>query len=101
MCFVFSNLCTTLFFVESHELAKAFWTAVHSNIVKKITEHNCSFVDFWLFVFSPILQIRNAHTRLNDLRGSGGVTDAGVTPAIIGGAPVLGRTFTASVKYKF
>ena len=36
-----------------------------------------------------------------DLRGSGGVSDAGVTPAVIGGAPVLGRTFTASVKYKF
>ncbi|MFM5895766.1 MAG: TonB-dependent receptor domain-containing protein [Novosphingobium sp.] len=56
-----------------------------------------------------IMPIKNLELGMNiynlfdtfDLRGAGGVTDAGVTPAIIGGAPVLGRTFTASVKYKF
>ena len=36
-----------------------------------------------------------------DLRGNGGISDASVTPNVIGGAPALGRTFTASVKYKF
>jgi outer membrane receptor protein involved in Fe transport len=36
-----------------------------------------------------------------DLRGNGGVSDSGVNPVVIGGAPALGRTFTGSVKYKF
>jgi outer membrane receptor protein involved in Fe transport len=36
-----------------------------------------------------------------DLRGNGGISDAGSIPAVIGGAPALGRTFTGSVKYKF
>ena len=45
----------------------------------------------------------NAYNLFNkfDLRGSGGVSDAGVTPSVISGAPVIGRTITASVKYKF
>ena len=36
-----------------------------------------------------------------DIRGAGNVSDAGASPAVISGAPVIGRTFTASVKYKF
>ena len=36
-----------------------------------------------------------------DLRGNGGIADAGVNPTVIGGAPALGRTLTGSVKYKF
>jgi outer membrane receptor protein involved in Fe transport len=36
-----------------------------------------------------------------DLRGNGGISDLLSTPAVIGGAPALGRTFTGSVKYKF
>jgi outer membrane receptor protein involved in Fe transport len=36
-----------------------------------------------------------------DLRGNGGISDASVTPNVIGGAPAIGRTVTASVKYKF
>ncbi len=46
------------------------------------------------------MQVYNLFDKF-DLRGSGGVSDAGVTPAVIGGAPVIGRTFTASIKYKF
>ncbi len=36
-----------------------------------------------------------------DLRGNGGSSDTSVTPAVISGAPALGRTITGSVKYKF
>jgi outer membrane receptor protein involved in Fe transport len=36
-----------------------------------------------------------------DFRGNGGVSDGGVNPAVIGGAPALGRSISASVKYKF
>ncbi len=36
-----------------------------------------------------------------DFRGNGGISDSGVNPAVIGGAPAIGRTFTASVKYSF
>ncbi len=36
-----------------------------------------------------------------DLRGNGGVADASVSPTVITGAPALGRTFTASVRYRF
>jgi outer membrane receptor protein involved in Fe transport len=46
------------------------------------------------------MQVYNLFNKF-DFRGNGGVTDGGVTPSIIGGAPALGRTFTASIKYKF
>ncbi|WP_309752319.1 TonB-dependent receptor plug domain-containing protein [Novosphingobium sp.] len=36
-----------------------------------------------------------------DLRGSGGVADLSVNPAVIGTAPALGQTWTASIKYSF
>ncbi len=36
-----------------------------------------------------------------DLRGNGGISDLASSPAVIGGAPAIGRTFTGSVKYKF
>ena len=36
-----------------------------------------------------------------DLRGSGNLADGSVTPVVIGTAPALGRTWTASVKYSF
>jgi outer membrane receptor protein involved in Fe transport len=36
-----------------------------------------------------------------DLRGNGGITDATVSPTVIGGAPALGRTVTASVRFNF
>ena len=36
-----------------------------------------------------------------DLRGSGGVADLSVSPAVIGTGPALGQTWTASVKYSF
>jgi outer membrane receptor protein involved in Fe transport len=36
-----------------------------------------------------------------DFRGGGGVIDSTVTPQVIGGNAVLGRTFTASVRYSF
>ncbi len=36
-----------------------------------------------------------------DLRGSGGVADLSVSPAVIGTGPALGRTWTGSVKYSF
>ena len=36
-----------------------------------------------------------------DLRGNGGIANSGVNPVVIGGAPVLGRTVTASVRYNF
>lgn len=36
-----------------------------------------------------------------DLRGNGGISDIASTPAVIGGAPAIGRTFTGSVKFKF
>ena len=36
-----------------------------------------------------------------DLRGSGNVVDLSVSPAVIGNAPALGQTWTASIKYSF
>ena len=36
-----------------------------------------------------------------DLRGSGNIADGSVTPVVIGTAPALGRTWTASVKLGF
>lgn len=36
-----------------------------------------------------------------DLRGSGGIADASVSPIVIGTGPALGRTWTASIKYSF
>ncbi|MGB7655511.1 MAG: TonB-dependent receptor plug domain-containing protein [Novosphingobium sp.] len=36
-----------------------------------------------------------------DLRGSGGVADLSVSPAVIGTNPALGQTWTASIKYSF
>lgn len=36
-----------------------------------------------------------------DFRGAGGITDQSVSPVVLGGAPALGRTFTASVRYSF
>lgn len=36
-----------------------------------------------------------------DLRGNGSVADNSVDPAVIGGTPALGQTFTASAKYRF
>jgi outer membrane receptor protein involved in Fe transport len=35
------------------------------------------------------------------LRGNGGISDSSVTPTLIGGAPALGRTVTASVRFSF
>lgn len=46
------------------------------------------------------MQVYNLFNKF-DLRGNGGISDASVTPNVIGGAPALGRTVTASVKYKF
>jgi outer membrane receptor protein involved in Fe transport len=34
-------------------------------------------------------------------RGNGGISDLSSNPAVIGGSPVLGRTITGSIKYKF
>jgi outer membrane receptor protein involved in Fe transport len=36
-----------------------------------------------------------------DLRGNGGVVNAGVNPAVISGNPALGRTITAAIRYTF
>ena len=36
-----------------------------------------------------------------DLRGNGGVADGSVTPTVITGAPAIGRTISASVKFRF
>lgn len=46
------------------------------------------------------MQVYNLFNRY-DLRGSGGVADLSVSPAVIGTGPALGRTWTASVKYSF
>lgn len=46
------------------------------------------------------VQAYNLFNRL-DLRGNGGVGDGSVSPAVISGAPAIGRTFTASVRYSF
>jgi outer membrane receptor protein involved in Fe transport len=46
------------------------------------------------------MQVYNLFDKF-DLRGNGGISDPTSTPNVIGGAPALGRTFTASVKYKF
>ncbi len=46
------------------------------------------------------MQVYNLFNRY-DLRGSGGVADLSVNPAVIGTGPALGRTWTASVKYSF
>jgi outer membrane receptor protein involved in Fe transport len=34
-------------------------------------------------------------------RGNGGIADLASNPAVIAGAPAIGRTFTGSIKYKF
>lgn len=36
-----------------------------------------------------------------DLRGNGGVADSTVSPSVIGGAPVIGRTVTGTIKLMF
>jgi outer membrane receptor protein involved in Fe transport len=36
-----------------------------------------------------------------DFRGAGGISDTTGTTAVLGGAPALGRTFTASIRYSF
>ena len=36
-----------------------------------------------------------------DLRGNGGLVDTAVNPTVVSGAPAIGRTFIASVKYSF
>ncbi|MCH7630166.1 MAG: TonB-dependent receptor, partial [Proteobacteria bacterium] len=36
-----------------------------------------------------------------DLRGNGGIANLGSNPAVISGAPALGRTVSASVRYNF
>ena len=46
------------------------------------------------------LQVYNLFDKF-DLRGNGGVSDSSVTPTVIGGAPVIGRTVTATVRYNF
>jgi outer membrane receptor protein involved in Fe transport len=46
------------------------------------------------------LQIYNLFDKF-DLRGNGGVSDSSVNPQVIGGAPAVGRTVTASVKFSF
>ncbi len=47
------------------------------------------------------LQAYNLFNRL-DFRGNGSnVADASVTPIVVTGTPVVGRTFTASAKFKF
>jgi outer membrane receptor protein involved in Fe transport len=56
--------------------------------------------------FSPLKNLEMGADVYNlfnsfDFRGAGGITNAAVTPAVIGGAPVIGRTFTGSVKFKF
>jgi len=56
--------------------------------------------------FTPVknlelgVQAYNLFDRL-DLRGAGGLGDGSVTPAVISGAPALGRTFTGSIRYTF
>jgi hypothetical protein len=35
------------------------------------------------------------------LRGNGGIADGSVTPTVLGGAPVIGRTITGSVRFSF
>jgi len=46
------------------------------------------------------LTLYNLFNKL-DLRGNGGIANAGVNPVVISGAPVIGRTLTASVRYNF
>jgi outer membrane receptor protein involved in Fe transport len=46
------------------------------------------------------LQVYNVFDTF-DLRGNGGIADASVNPTVIGGAPALGRTVSASVRYNF
>jgi outer membrane receptor protein involved in Fe transport len=47
------------------------------------------------------VQVYNLFNRL-DFRGNGSnVADASVNPIVVTGTPVIGRTFTASAKYKF
>ena len=36
-----------------------------------------------------------------DFRGAGGITDLTTSPIVLGGAPALGRTYTASIRYSF
>ena len=56
--------------------------------------------------YSPVrnlelgLQVYNLFDKF-DIRGSGGVADSSVTPTVVSGAPVIGRTLTASIKLSF
>jgi outer membrane receptor protein involved in Fe transport len=46
------------------------------------------------------IQVYNLFNKF-DLRGNGGVSDPSVNPTVIGGAPAVGRSVSASIKYKF
>jgi outer membrane receptor protein involved in Fe transport len=46
------------------------------------------------------LQVYNVFDTF-DLRGNGGIADPTANPVVIGGAPALGRTVSASVRYNF
>jgi outer membrane receptor protein involved in Fe transport len=46
------------------------------------------------------LQVYNLFNKF-DFRGNGGISDGTVNPIVVGGAPAIGRTLSASVKYKF
>ena len=46
------------------------------------------------------VQVYNLFNKF-DLRGNGGISDSSVNPTVIGGAPVVGRTVTATVRYNF
>ncbi|NLR38617.1 TonB-dependent receptor [Novosphingobium sp. ERW19] len=46
------------------------------------------------------LQVYNVFDTF-DLRGNGGIADPTTNPVVIGGAPALGRTVSASVRYNF
>jgi outer membrane receptor protein involved in Fe transport len=46
------------------------------------------------------LQVYNLFNKF-DFRGNGGISDGTVTPIVVGGAPAIGRTITASVRYNF
>jgi outer membrane receptor protein involved in Fe transport len=46
------------------------------------------------------LQVYNLFDKF-DLRGNGGIADSSVNPTVIGGAPTIGRTVTASIRYDF
>jgi hypothetical protein len=46
------------------------------------------------------VQIYNLFDKF-DLRGNGGVSDRAVNPTVIGGAPAIGRTVTATLRFNF